>query len=329
VQIRTAAGRARGEDDWRSGVIGPLRVTVGDLVRGIERRQRGLDGQQEELQSEIGTLLQADWFSAVDRCQDLLDDMTRTLQELNEVLLRDSSQIQMLLQEVQHSASVAGATEAEDAAQHVSEQVDRVAAWGASRQQAWSDYYRYVHRFLRDVVRLDADRALSHRLVEQVRGWMSHPFLLVAVSDDRIRLLREASVRRERPPVARPRTDRERDPSMVAPGGRGPDLEELVNDACREGAADLADVTRRVVARLDPSEHYRAIGRIAGIVGRRRAVRTARVRPWVSVTGTVEIEDWRVGPDLSGASEGKPETQHTQSDSPASESARVLEEMSE
>lgn len=126
-----------------------LRVTVGDLVGGIERRQRGLDGQQEEVQCQIGELLQADWFGAVEQCQALLEAMAGTLQELNEVLLRDSSHIQALLQEVQQAAATVDATEAEEAAQRVGEQVDRMAAWGASRQQAWSGYYQYVHRFLR------------------------------------------------------------------------------------------------------------------------------------------------------------------------------------
>jgi chromosome condensin MukBEF complex kleisin-like MukF subunit len=40
---------------------------VGDLVAGIERRQRGLDAQQEEVQAQIAKLLSADWFSAVAR----------------------------------------------------------------------------------------------------------------------------------------------------------------------------------------------------------------------------------------------------------------------
>jgi chromosome partition protein MukF len=222
--------------------------------------------------------------------------MTTTLRELNEVLLRDNSQIQMLLQEIQQDAGAAGATEAEEAAQRVSEQVDRVAAWGGSRQEAWSGYYRYVHRFLRDVVRLDPDRALSQRLLEQLRGWTSRPFALVAASDARIRLLREASIRRERPPVVRPRRDREREPSTVAAGDEGPDLEELVRGARESGATDLAGVARHVLARLDPPEHYRAIGRIASVVGRRYPVRTERERPWVSVNRTVEIEDWALGP---------------------------------
>jgi hypothetical protein len=42
------------------------------------------------VRAEIATQLSADWFSAVDRCQALLDATTSTLREHNEVLLRDT-----------------------------------------------------------------------------------------------------------------------------------------------------------------------------------------------------------------------------------------------
>lgn len=98
AEILGAAKRADTEDAWRDRVVAPLRVTVGDLVGGIERRQRGLDSQQEEVQAEISKLLQADWFGAVDRCQSLLDTTTDTLRELNEVLLRDTHHFVALLE---------------------------------------------------------------------------------------------------------------------------------------------------------------------------------------------------------------------------------------
>jgi chromosome partition protein MukF len=210
-QIRAAAQRASTEAVWRAEVVAPLRVTVGDLVGGIERRQRGLDSQQEEVQRQISELLQADWFGAVDQCQALLEAMTVTLRELNEILLRDSSHIQSLLQEIQHAAATAEAFEAEEVAQSVADQVARMASWGASRQQAWSGYYQYVHRFLRDVVRLDPDRALSQRLLDQVRAWPTRPFAMVVASGARICLLRSVSPRGQRPDVGRPCADRERE----------------------------------------------------------------------------------------------------------------------
>ena len=43
AEVLAAAKKVDGEEAWRRNVVGPLRVTVGDLVAGIERRQRGLD----------------------------------------------------------------------------------------------------------------------------------------------------------------------------------------------------------------------------------------------------------------------------------------------
>ena len=169
AQVLAVAKKADSDDAWRQNVIGPLRITVRDLVSGIERRQRGLDAQQEEVQAEIAKLLSADWFSAVDRCQALLDTTTTTLRELNEILLRDTHHFVALLQEIQALAATVEKTEVEEAVQRVIEHVDRIAAWGGARQRAWSEYYQYVHRYLRDVVRLDPERALSQRLRESAR----------------------------------------------------------------------------------------------------------------------------------------------------------------
>lgn len=129
AEVLAAAKRADTDEAWRRDVIGPLRVTVGDLVGGIERRQRGLDSQQEEIQAELAKLLQADWFGAVERCQSLLDTTTDTLRELNEVLLRDTHHFVALLQEVQALGATVANTDVEETVQRVIEYVDRIAAW--------------------------------------------------------------------------------------------------------------------------------------------------------------------------------------------------------
>jgi len=49
AEIKAEAQNAVNEETWRSRVVAPLRITVSDLVAGIERRQRGLDAQQEEI----------------------------------------------------------------------------------------------------------------------------------------------------------------------------------------------------------------------------------------------------------------------------------------
>ena len=294
AEVLAAAKRADTDEAWRQSVVGPLRVTVGDLVQGIERRQRGLDSQQEEVQAEIAKLLQADWFGAVERCQSLLDTTTNTLRELNEVLLRDTHHFVALLQEIQGYAGTAGNAEAEEVVQRVIEQVDRIAAWGAARQRAWSDYYQYVHRYLRDVVRLDPGRALSQRLRDQLAGWTGRPFFAVVAHAPSIRLLRPLEARVERPAVTRPRADREAAPSIVAPEDALVELEALVRAALADGAVDLVDVTARVLSALPLEIHYAAAGRIADALARITRVRSEHERPWRAVIDRLEIEDWSV-----------------------------------
>lgn len=299
ADVKGEASRARSPEDWRDRVVGPLRVTVGDLVGGIDRRQRGLDVAQERVQQDIAGLLQADWFDAVDDAQALLDTTTATLAELNEVLLRDSHQLITLLQEIHDLAEAAEIPEAQEAAQRVIEQVDRIAGWGDARQRAWSAYYQYVHRYLRDVVRLDPDRALSQRLRDQLAGWTAHPFHLVVSRSPSIRTLRDLSPQVDRPEVARPRQDRERPPDAV-PGDEGEvDLDALVRAALDAGATTLSEVTARVLealplASLAPGRRFAATGRVAACLARLARPRAQRERPWVAVTAHLELEQWTV-----------------------------------
>ncbi len=294
AEIRAAARRARTEAEWRSEVVAPLRVTVADLVAGIERRQRGLDVQQEDVQKRIAELLKADWFGAVEQCQSLLDDTATTLRELNEVLLRDASHMQMLLQEIQQSADESSLTDVAEVVQRVIEQVERVAVWGTARQRAWSVYYQYVHRYLRDVVRLDPERALSQRLRDQLAGFTSRPFSLIAAGEGSIRLLRPETARVARPAVKRTQKPRERDLETVAPEDLRAALERRVRLALASGASSLAKVTDLVLADVDPPVRYLVAGRVAALVAELTRADCDHERPWVPVAGNLEIEDWRV-----------------------------------
>lgn len=293
AQILHASRHASGEDAWRSTVVAPLRVTVGDLIGGIERRQRGLDAQQEEVQAEIAQLLSADWFGAIDRCQALLETTARTLRELNEVLMRDAQQFVALLQDMQGWATRAEQPEAEATIQRVIEQVDRIAAWGSARQRGWSEYYQYVHRYLRDVVRLDPDRALSQRLRDQISGWTERPFSLWVTHAPPMAVLRAPEVRGERPAVSRPRGERDQEPARVeAEDGAGVDLDDQVRAAMAAGHVTLVDITAAVLADHPPATHYAVTGRVADAVARLARTRRVREHPWLPVTPTLYIEDW-------------------------------------
>jgi chromosome partition protein MukF len=297
AEVKSAAARATSPEAWRDEVIGPLNVTVAELIHGIDRRRRGLDADQEQVQAAIAGLITEDWFRAIDEAQALLDATTQTLHELNEVLLRDTHHFVALLQEVQDLAETAGVPDAVVACQRVIEHVDGIANWGGARQRTWSEYYQYVHRYLRDVVRLDPDRALSQRIRDQLAGWTTQPFHLLVTRSPSLRLLRDVSTRVDRPAVTRERAQREHTPVEVAVGSAEADLEVLVQRALDAGAGTLADVTSAVLAAIPIRLQFRAAGRVAATLARLTYPTGARERAWITVTDALEIEQWDVPAD--------------------------------
>jgi chromosome partition protein MukF len=300
-RARAATGAAALDD----AIVGPLKVTVHELMSGIERRQRGLDLQQEQFQKEISALLSADWFGAVESCQTLLESTAGTLRDLNHVLLSESHRLQAQLEDLQELALDAAASAAEEAIRRAADQIERIAAWSSGRQKSWSEYYQYVHRFLRDVVRLDPSRALTARLRDQLSGKSGKRFTLAVASTPAPLLLREVAPSPERPPVKRPRAERDTPPAQQAAADPFAGLEDSVRVQLDAGAASLRDVTAQVTAELPEAERFRAAGRVAQVVARLARTRSERERPWLAVDEAFAIEDWTL-PRTQGATEHRP-----------------------
>lgn len=299
VELAAAARRADGAETWQRTVTAPLQVTIAELVTAIERRQRGLDLRQEDFQGEIRGLLEADWFGALERCQALLESTGAALRDLNDVLLRDTSRLLTLLQDLQDLAIAAGEVDAESAALRLCDQVDRIAAWGGARQRAWSEYFQHVHRYLRDVVRLDPARALTQRLREQMAGAAGRAWTLAVAAAPPMRLLRTVTPVREPAPVARPRAQREREPAPDTGVDPQAALDARVRGALDGGAAALSEVTAQIVVEVPEHERFTLAGNVAQGVARLSKPHTERERPWVAVEQML-IEDWTLPPRPEG-----------------------------
>ncbi|MFO7181612.1 MAG: condensin subunit MukF [Pseudomonadota bacterium] len=290
--VLEAARVAATAEDWARTVVAPLRITIAELLSGIERRQRGFDLEQEGLQRAIAELITADWFGAIDRCQEMLEATSKTLRELNQVLLHDTHEIQSRLQEIHELAADAGQEEAALVVRATSDQIDRVAAWGSARQRAWSEYYQYVHRYLREVVRIDPTRMLVHRLREQLAGRAGRPYALTVAAAPSMQLLRPVELLGERPPVKRRRKPAEPDVVDVDAVDPERELERSVRTAVAEGADCLSAVTRRLTTGLDADQRFGSAGRVAQAVARVCRAEAGRERPWVAVDDTLLIEEW-------------------------------------
>jgi len=307
-EIKTSAAKGRlTPDEWRQRVVQPLRITAGDLLGGIERRQRGLDLSQEHIREKIAALLREDWFAAIEACEALLEETAGTLRELNDILLKDTATLQSLLQDIAEVAREAGAIEANRATQQLADQVDRVAAWGASRQRAWSDYYRYVQRFLRDVVRLDPGRALSQRLRDQLRTFLPEAgpgeqtggnFAFIAASPMPLPLLRVPDMRAERPPVTRPAGLHDQPLEEVVADVAPIEVDAKARELLAKKPDGLSDVIREIVGLMPDADRYRTVGRITAICAVDTRIGREHERPWVAVERIGErhsllVEEWR------------------------------------
>lgn len=297
-EVVSAAREARDPDAWQERVIAPLRITVNDLVRGIEARQRGLDLEQEDFQRRISQLLSADWFGSIEQCQELLESTASTLRELNEVLLRGSHDLQALLQDLLNVVTTHDDDthpERERAVLHVIEQVDRIGAWGQSRQQAWTEYYEYVHRYLQDVVRFDPARALTERLKKLLLKSEGRSYSLTLAHAPALCVLREVEPPENPPPVRRPKRE-----SDVEPEARpaAPDPEQVLTDQVQalldEGVTELSEITHKLTEGLPDTERFVAAGRIAKVLTRLVRPLARRERPWVVVDQNLAIEQWQV-----------------------------------
>lgn len=285
------------EDAWQVQVVGPLRVTLVELAGAIERRQRGFDLSQEVVQRDIRELLSADWFGAVERCTQLLDTTSAVLRELNEILMRYGHTFGELLHEILESAERAQRADAQEAARVAMDQVDRIAAWGSARQRAWSDYHEWVHRYLRDVVRLDPSRTLVHRLREQLAGKGTAPFALNVASAAPFRVLRPEFESPQPAPVRRPKKERDKglDQQRVT---ADPDaaLRGAIAREVDAGASDLSTVTARMFEpELDVDAQFHVAGRVARLVPEIASVRSAREREWRAAGDGIVVEDWTLG----------------------------------
>lgn len=298
-EVRRAAEKAKEPDHWQRQVVGPLRITASELILGIERRQRSLDAQQEQFQGQIATLLSADWFDAIDQCQSLLDNTARTLRQLSELLLKYAHQFEEVLQDVLDRAVDADAETAEAVAQRVLGQVDRIASWGSARQQSWSEYYEHVHRYLRDVVRLDPSRALTRRLRQQLVDFKREPFFLDVAQAAPLAIPRVLEPPEAPPPIRRPRPPREKpeaeteaesEPAPVDP------LEQNVEEWIDSGVNRLSVLVEKATESLDEPLQFRTAGRVAEFVARVAEPGAEASRPWVPVRAGLVIEEWSVVP---------------------------------
>jgi chromosome partition protein MukF len=297
LQLVHTARTCQTANEFLARVCGALRITVSELARGIERRQRGFDLEQSQHQALLGELLSANWTGAIEQCERLLDATAKTLHELAHILLQDTQVMRAALLDINDEAVRCTSPAGEDAVRQVLEHIDRIAAWGAERQGAWSEYYQYIHRYLRDVVRVDPHRLLTTRLRGELTAAGS--YALITAQAPPLTVLRDTMPEGKTEAPSRPKREPKAPPEQVEIADPDAPHRAAVHAALAAGATGLEQITAAVVVAVPEAARFALAGRIAEWVAQApppytRKLATKPIRPWHAAHDSVELEEWRV-----------------------------------
>jgi chromosome partition protein MukF len=212
------------------------------------------------------------------------------------MLIEDTAKLTGVLTEIEQAALAAEQDDALVALRQVSQELERVGAWGQERLEGWSEYFQYVHRYLRGIVRLDPDRGVTLRLRDGLKDWSNAPWFLVVADPLPYLHLREPEPIGSSTPVTGPLTDREPQPAEEDASAPSIEAMALVLAALGQGSVRLVDLLRSALPGATDRERYALAGRIAHALGSQGVVRYPRDEAWHSVLGDMEAQDWQVAP---------------------------------
>lgn len=237
-EIRQSLSGGVSEQYWEEDVFLPLKHVVSELLDAIDKRQRGLDAEQDEVRNQISRLLEKDWMDALESCESLLETTSATLQELYKTVLSENASIKQGLNEIYEAADDARHNEIIDLIDTIYLRLDQLEQWGKERVGSWSQYYRRVNDFLQSIVRFDPNRELSEQLKTQILDYVKSPWRLSVIDPPFYRTLREFSY-----PIPRRSITRQLSDESVAAAEQENDdgrmvLDLIINDFKKELKAE-------------------------------------------------------------------------------------------
>jgi len=253
---------------WNESVIQPLKHVVVELLNAIEKRQRGLDLEQEEVRTQISDLLEKSWLEALEACESLLETTGRTLQELYRTLLSENTAIKQGLNEIYEAAEELAQGQVLSIIDAIYLRLDQLEQWGKERVASWSQYYRRVNDFLQSIVRFDPNRELSQALKERIQQFPGNPWQMKVIDPPVYRGLQDVVYSNSRQRVVRIVPQLEDDLALNDDGKLVLDLmiEEVKNRLADQTPINLVEIIRPYIESYSLDQVYPHIGVLIDLV---------------------------------------------------------------
>ena len=197
-EINKAADAALSGGDerhWRHNVFAVLKYSVAEIFDRIDLNQRAMDEQQQQVKNDIAELLNQDWRAAISNCEQLLDETSATLRELQDTLQAAGDQLQTQL--FTNQEAIYGQSDLDFIGGIVfllQLKLDRIMSWGQQAIDLWIGYDRHVHKFIRTAIDMDKNRAFSQRLRQSVTDYFDAPWLLTYADAERLLDMRDETL---------------------------------------------------------------------------------------------------------------------------------------
>ncbi|MWQ47789.1 chromosome partition protein MukF [Glaesserella parasuis] len=187
-----AAEEGGDERFWRNQVFAPLKFSVAEIFDSIDLSQRMMDENQQQIRERIAALLSQNWHEAIATCQQLLDETSGNLRELQDVLNASGDKLQSQLLRIQ--SCLIGRDDLDFVDQlivNLQNKLDRIISWGQQAIDLWIGYDRHVHKFIRTAIDMDKNRVFGQRLRQSIQDYFESPWQLYIAKAEPLMDLRD------------------------------------------------------------------------------------------------------------------------------------------
>ncbi|KAE9539198.1 chromosome partition protein MukF [Ursidibacter maritimus] len=191
---RASASAEEGGDErfWRQQVFAPLKYSVAEIFDSIDLSQRMMDENQQQIREKIAALLSQNWHQAIATCQQLLDETSLNLRELQDTLNAAGDKLQAQLLRIQSCLIGRNDLEFVDIlVVNLQNKLDRIISWGQQSIDLWIGYDRHVHKFIRTAIDMDKNRVFGQRLRQSIQDYFEQPWQLYFTKADSLLDLRD------------------------------------------------------------------------------------------------------------------------------------------
>lgn len=296
-QLAAIEEQAQSLDDpevWRREVLVQMQVVLKDMLVNVQRHQRELDRQHEALRDFIPTLLTESSEASIELCESRLNQVIRTIDDLQEVTLVASSKAYTLLERIQAMGEEKGIPGVDQVCQDIGRRMQSVVGWTTQRGADWVEHHGVVHDFLRSVIRVDRQRRLTEALK---RAIANPPSWTLGLADaPRLMRMREdiRNLSRQSNSPRRPRRDYVRETEFMPENDLPQRLEAWLEEALANGEAKWTDLAQRALE--EGAEPGLLLNALPALMGRmmRQGLLDETAREWRQVAGVLRMQELKV-----------------------------------